>query len=113
MPDDLDNENHFIFDFDPALKKQKSNERKGKYLKGNAGVPRRFGVVDAFRIIDGTAEKFVRLFFDFQSLESITFDEFKKRKWTRLCRLDSPYIEDLLQRYGLYSMRIGIPKPVE
>jgi hypothetical protein len=116
MPDDLDNENHFIFDFDPTLKKQKSNERKGKYLKGNVGIPRRFGVVDAFRIIDrtaGAAEKFVRLFFDFQSLESITFDEFKKRKWTRLCRLDSPYIEDLLQRYGLYSMRIGIPKPVE
>ena len=45
--------------------------------------------------------------FDFTNVRSLPVDDVKK--WKRVCRLDSPFIEDMLQKYGSHAFRIGVP----
>lgn len=47
------------------------------------------------------------LCFDFQNVCSIELNEINSEN--RICRLDSPIVEDMLQRYGSYAFRIGAP----
>lgn len=119
LPEDLNNKNHFMYSLDENLKNVPTHEAKKKYFKGIASIPRRFGVLDDFRILEeaagggvDTSEKFARPFLDFQALESIVPGEFNRRKWKRLCRLDPLYVGELLPKFGSYSMRIGTPRPV-
>jgi hypothetical protein len=119
LPEDLENKSHLIFSLDEKLKHASTKEAKGKYFKTAGLIPRRFGVLENFRILEktsganaGTTEKFVRLFLDFQALESIVPDEIGKRKWKRLYRLDPLYVGELLEKFGSYSARIGTPGPV-
>jgi len=53
--------------------------------------------------------EFVGLCIDFQNLRTITKSELEARNNKRVCRLDSPFIEDILQRFGTYSTRLGVP----
>ena len=101
---DLANQNHVLFSLDSSLKK--TSDAK-KYL-GPVGVPIRFYALDNFRNSD-TPGELERLLIDFQSIESIAISKFSRKRWRRLCRLDSPYVEDLLQKYGSHSIRIGTP----
>jgi len=45
--------------------------------------------------------------FDFQSIKSVKKEELSN--YVRVGRLDSPYAEDALQKYGLHSTRLGMP----
>jgi len=45
--------------------------------------------------------------FDFNNVRSIGLDHLAK--WKRICRLDSPFVEDMLQKYGSHVFRIGTP----
>ena len=81
-----------------------------KYL-GFKGIQARFYFLDNF--VEASEEELSRVIFDFQALESIRLDEFKKRRWKRLWRLDSPYAEDFLQRFGAHSFRLGTPNRLE
>ena len=45
--------------------------------------------------------------FDFNNVRSVPIDHLKN--WERVCRLDSPFIEDMLQKYGSQAFRIGVP----
>lgn len=55
------------------------------------------------------SKKAIQIIFDFQQIESITEDNLRSREWSRICRLDSPYIEDLLQKHSSYCSRLGTP----
>lgn len=47
---------------------------------------------------------------DLYNVCSIPLGEVEERwKQKRICRLDSPYIEDMLQRYAALSARVGVP----
>jgi hypothetical protein len=43
---------------------------------------------------------------DFNNVESVEITEVKD-KWKRLSRIDSPYIEEILQKYGSLVSRVG------
>lgn len=53
------------------------------------------------------------LVLDFQQVSSLPFketaDSLEEEGWVRICRVDSPVIDNLLQVYSSYSSRIGIP----
>jgi len=49
------------------------------------------------------------LLVDLSQVEAIRSDDFADRGWKRICRLDSPYIEDLMHRYATLSARVGVP----
>ena len=52
------------------------------------------------------------LVLDFQQVGNQPFKEtavsLEEDGWTRICRIDAPIIDDLLQKYSAYSSRIGI-----
>lgn len=56
---------------------------------------------------DNTNDEPFGICFDFSNVRSLPVDDLKK--WQRICRLDSPFIEDMLQKYGSHAFRIGIP----
>ena len=45
--------------------------------------------------------------FDFNNINNIGLSEI--HKWNRICRLDSPFIEDMLEKYGAFVSSLGIP----
>jgi len=45
--------------------------------------------------------------FDLNNVESVELQHIEK--WKRVCRLDSPFIEDMLEKYGALVSRIGVP----
>jgi len=49
------------------------------------------------------------LLVDLFQVEAIRLSDFTDRGWKRICRLDSPYIEDLMHRYAALSERVGVP----
>ncbi len=51
----------------------------------------------------------VALCIDFQHTRTVSLEEFKKMNEPRILRIDSPFIEDMQQRYGSYSTRLGVP----
>lgn len=55
-------------------------------------------------------DKYFGLCFDFQKAKSISTKYFVGKKTTRICRLDSPFIDEMLQKFGNYSSRIGTPE---
>lgn len=54
-------------------------------------------------------DTFSWLLVDLSQVEAMRLDDFTDRGWKRICRLDSPYIEDLLQRFAALSARVGVP----
>ena len=79
------------------------------FLKGIAGqgsLPERFYVL---RFIQGD-ELCFHLLVDLHNVHSVPLVDVEHDwKQKRICRLDSPYIEDLLQRYAALSARVGVP----
>lgn len=53
------------------------------------------------------------LLVDLSQVEAIRSSDFTGRGWKRICRLDSPYIEDLVHRYAALSERVGVPATPE
>ena len=50
------------------------------------------------------------LCFDFQDVTSYSIREYEKLKTKPICRLDSPFIDLLLQKYGVNASRMGTPE---
>ena len=52
------------------------------------------------------------LILDFQQVSNLPFKEkvavLGEGNWIRVCRVDTPIIDNLLQKYSAYSSRIGI-----
>jgi len=49
------------------------------------------------------------LCFDFKNILSYAIVPFLEMKWKRVCRLDSPFVDVMLQKFGMNSSRIGEP----
>lgn len=62
---------------------------------------------------DASEGTFFHLVLDFQRVSNIPFKEtatsLAEEGWRRVCRIDTPIIDNLLQQYSAYSSRIGIP----
>mgnify|MGYP001028985875 CR=1 FL=1 len=69
------------------------------------GLPTRFYAIGHFA--DETDKETFGICFDFDNVRSIALTDLGK--WKRIVRLDSPFIEDMLQRYGARATRIGAP----
>ena len=62
---------------------------------------------------DDQEDTFFHLILDFQLVSTLPFKEtgepLEEEGWRRVCRVDPPIIDNLLQKYSAYSARIGIP----
>lgn len=77
-------------------------------VKGSA-LPDRFYIL---HFLEFSSDKnYFHLLIDFSNVQSIKLEENMKLPtgWQRICRIDSPYIEDLLQKYASFSARVGTP----
>lgn len=78
-------------------------------FKGGLPLPKRFYVLRFLRDGEGI---FFHLILDFQRVIKLRFKEKAKalggRNWTRVCRIDTPIINNLLQEYSVHSSRIGV-----
>jgi hypothetical protein len=59
-------------------------------------------------LIEDNAKEPFAVCFDLNKVASVGRDELLK--WKRIARLDSPYIDNMLQRYGALAFRIGTPE---
>ena len=70
-------------------------------------LPERYFVVWHLKNDD---EKYFGVCFDFQRLKSLKIDDFEsKGNDKRMCRLDSPFVDELLQKFGSHAYRLGTP----
>ena len=93
----------------PFHQDAKLTDRALQFLRGVAGresLPERFYVL---RFVCVGETKF-HLLVDLHDVCSILLEEVEEDwKQKRICRLDSPYIEDLMHRYAALSERVGVP----
>ena len=107
----------------PAIAKLFGKTIKGKYKKRGviikslatgSDLPERFKVL-YFLKTSPDAGNYFHALFDFSRIDSLPCERHGSgnfgvpQGWQRLCRLDSPYIEDLLQKYSTFSSRVGTP----
>jgi hypothetical protein len=87
----------------------KLNEVPKAILTG-ASLQRRFYVLKYLK--DTQADILFHLVLDFQRVTNLTSKEtaaeLEEEGWRRVCRIDTPIIDNLLQDYSTYSSRIGI-----
>jgi hypothetical protein len=62
----------------------------------------------AFVDQDGDPEPF-GICFNFNNVRTVELGAIVPPEWKRVCRLDSPYLEDILLKFGSHSLGIGIP----
>ena len=74
---------------------------KDRYFQGNSRLPANLHILWNFR----HEKEIFGICFDFNNVQSVEISEFEKCK--RRCRLGSPYIEDMLEKYGSLVSRIG------
>lgn len=93
----------------PFRQDGKLTSRASRFLKrvaGEDGLPERFYILRFIR----TEETYFHLVVDLHSVHSVPLVEAEEEwKQRRICRLDSPYIEDLMHRYAALSERVGVP----
>ena len=81
--------------------KRIAKARLAKQLQGQK-LSENFYVLRHFK--DG-ARRILDLCFDFNNIHSLEINLINK--WRRTCRLDSPYVEEMLQKYEECVFRIG------
>lgn len=74
---------------------------KKRYLLRKGKLPANFHILWNFR----DRNKTFGVCFDFNNVRTIEIA--KLRKWKRVCRLDSPFVEEILEKYGRLVSRIG------
>ena len=98
---------------DPEIAGKEGDEAKKdaitkKYLKGKGTISDRFYLLWNFRKIWDRSE-YTGVCFDFKNVHAHRYSEFKEKALKRVCRLDSPFVDLMLQRFGFYSSRMGQP----
>ncbi len=99
---------HPIYTMDKSLKNP--NEAVQRYLHKKGSFPRLYPLN---HFLDDSGDDSRTLVIDFQLVESITPTDLSTKTWNRIYRLDSPFTEDLLQKYGAHSFRLGSPTVTE
>ncbi len=75
-----------------------------RYVKGKSTIPENFYLL--WNFID--KGKTFGLCFDFNNVKTITDQD--TQTWERVLRLDWPFIQQVLEKYGRYVSRVGIPE---
>lgn len=106
----------------PAVVKKLGQTKQGKWktrkeiiglIGGGTRLPARFYLLYFLYSSLNSADYF-HLLVDFSAIESRSSSVSGgiaklPRNWERICRLGSPYLEDLMQKYGAFSARVGTP----
>lgn len=92
---------------DPKEDEKKMQKDLNQLLKNSKLKSPRYYKLKNFKEKD--SDEYITLVFDFQRIGSIKKCIFESMQGDRLARLDSPYVEDILQNYGSFSTRLGIP----
>ena len=83
-----------------------------RYLREtDSSIPDRFYRLANFFIGEQEEANHSMLCFDFQDIESVsefTLEEGKIRDWTRIMRLDSPFVDLMMREFGAYLSRFGV-----
>lgn len=103
---DLKSKEHPLYKADKSLNGDSAKAIE-KYIKRNQSISLRFYPLNHF--LDDAKDDSRTLIIDFQSVRSLEPSSLSTSKWEHIVRLDSPFIEDLLQKYGTYSYRLGVP----
>ncbi|NUU61096.1 hypothetical protein [Paenibacillus agri] len=54
-------------------------------------------------------EKEINIIFTFGNIQTLRLDEFVEKGFSRVASVKSPYLEDLIQSYSRFQMRVGVP----
>lgn len=108
----------------PIVVKKFGKDREGKHkgksvivqaIAKGTGLPGKLCVLHFLRD-SPEAENYFHLLIDFSMVEAVNIEQDRDGNlkipngWQRICRLDSPYLEDLLQKYASFAARIGTPE---
>lgn len=105
-----------LLTWDLDLAKKKANMKPeeivetltGKYLKDKGSLSQGLYRLFNFRREISDSE-YSALCFHFKEVQTYSIEQLKKPEWKRVCRLDAPFIDVMLQHFGTYSSRIGEP----
>lgn len=82
---------------------KKRNDVIGSIIKGS-GLPHSCYVLHFIKD-SANASDYFHILLDFTNVTSRRIP----RSWQRICRVDAPYVDDLIQKYASFSARIGRP----
>jgi len=93
------------------FKIKKRRKEIPKAILAGTGLQKRFYVLKYLK--DSNTGVLFHLVLDFQRVSNLPFKENavsleEEEGWVRVCRIDTPIIDNLLQEYSAYSSRIGI-----
>jgi hypothetical protein len=95
---------------DPAIKKKRdkglgaaeiTSSLKERYITRKKSLPEHLYLIWNFR----DEKETLGICFNFHDVRSVEKEELKK--WKRICRLDSPFVEEIMEKYGKLVSRIG------
>lgn len=97
-------------------KKDDKHKERGNLISDiiNQNLPQNFNVL-YFIEPTATFDDFFHLLLDFSKIYTFKAQYYSgggikvPRGWKRVCRMDSPYVEDLFQKYSSFTSRIGTP----
>jgi hypothetical protein len=108
----FDNLDYAPYKIDPKLVKRRK-DNPGEPLEdfkqfAKARYSNNSDLTESLYLLHNAGEKdpFMSLCFDFNDVTSVS--EEKLNEWIRICRLDSPFVEHMLQRYASNAFRIGL-----
>jgi hypothetical protein len=88
----------------PVIVKKLRKTQQGKYKKPKDAAE---ALIRGHFVKAGG--KMVHMVVDFSMVCYVPSGEFPSA-WVRICRVDSPFMEDLLQKYAAFSSRVGVPE---
>jgi len=92
-----------------TFKIKKNIEEIPKAILNGSGLKDRFYVL---KFVKDNQNAIFHLVLDFQRVTNIPFKKdavsLQEGGWERICRIDTPIIDNLLQKYSTYSSRIGV-----
>ena len=83
-----------------------ANFIKNKYMLGKPRLPDSLFFLWNFE----DEAKILGICFNFNNIKTLSAIEINESKWKRIRRLDSPFIQELLERYGRFASRVGTPE---
>lgn len=86
--------------------KNRYQSRMRTYLVDDTGIPEHLNILRHVR----SSSDFIDICFDLEEVETRPIAQLEQEGWTRICRLDTPYVEAMLQHLGKHLSRIGVPE---
>jgi hypothetical protein len=109
------NPKHPLYQLDPKAAKKLVNVKgdatklsylKSKYIDGEGIIPDNFYLL--WNFVDGGEP--MAICFDFNSIMTNSDKATKELGWSKVLRLDWPFIQQIQEKYGAYVSRVGFQR---